>query len=254
MHYWKINRQNQWDVQLKVSLCTKRCKIQSPFKLASSNIVAETSASPIFTTSTSSVCRRTHQGSAHRLRWWNRLSTAQPHYSKPLSPLFSSLNKQPILSALSIRVSAELMKPCRCRWLSAARVFLSLADWFPPPSPDTLQTPRVLPIDWLIVHLNAPFVLRIMIDGLSGWCASCPANLLFHFVLAWGIWTDLASSQNGISAISGGCLHQNDCILGISCLGNMRGESWCPTLVGGFTDGGSQQRYCETWTSKQQIL
>lgn len=96
-----------------------------------------------------------------------------------------------------------------------------------------------------------------MIDGLSGLFARCPANLLFHFVPAWGIWTDLASIQNGISAISGGCFRQNgDSILRISSERNMRVESWYPILAGGFTDGsgGSQQRYSETWTSKQQIL
>lgn len=61
-----------------------------------------------------------------------------------------------------------------------------LSGWLVPfPSPDALQTPRVLPIDWLFVHLNAPFVWRIMIDGLLGGgvfpisCSVAPV---------WGIW------------------------------------------------------------------
>lgn len=57
---------------------------------------------------------------------------AQPQCFKPLSLLFPVLNKQSILSAPWIRVSAELMKPCRCRWLSAARASLCSAGWFPP--------------------------------------------------------------------------------------------------------------------------
>lgn len=56
-----------------------------------------------------------------------------------------------------------------------------------------------------------------MIDGLCGLFARCPANLLFRLVAVWGIWSNLAGSQNGISAISGGCFPQNgDSILRIS--------------------------------------
>lgn len=56
------------------------------------------------------------------------------------------------------------------------------------PTPDALQTPRVLPIDWLFVHLNALFVWRIMIDGLWGWWAWCVPDLLSPLASVWGIW------------------------------------------------------------------
>lgn len=54
------------------------------------------------------------------------------------------------------------------------------------PSPDTLQTPRVLPIDWLFVHLNALFVWRIMIDGLWGWWAWLCSQSLVPFSACLG--------------------------------------------------------------------
>lgn len=77
-------------------------------------------------------------------------------------------------------------------------------------SPDTLQTPRVLPIDWLFVHLNALFVLRIMIDGLWGWWARCVPDLLFPFSACLGNLTWPALGM-GSELFLGGCFGQADC-------------------------------------------
>lgn len=119
----------------------KSCMNPTRITLVSSNMVVRASASHIFTTSTSTCCGQQHQESVHRLRTGKKKTNypwhegEQPQSFKPLSLLLSVRNKQPILSAPWMRVSAELMKPCRCRWLSAARVSLCSAGWSPPPLP-----------------------------------------------------------------------------------------------------------------------
>lgn len=75
---------------------------------------------------------------------------------------------RPFFDWAPIRAPAELMKPCRCRWLFCDHGS-PLFGWLVlfPLTGHTPDSSRAA-IDWLFVHLNAPFVCRIMIDGLWG--------------------------------------------------------------------------------------